>query len=784
MASNGALDSTVTNPNQTVSTYWNHEYPIETYLISVAASNYAQFSDSCGNIPLEYYVYPQHLGMAQSDFQMLPEMIRCYEARYGLYPFEKYGMAEAPIFGGGGAMEHQTMTTLGNGLITGYGGGEIVFCHELAHMWWGDALSLVDWPQMWLSEGFATFSEAVWVEWRYGSGMYRTYVRDAIQNPYMAWENPNNPHPLSNPPMNILFSPLTYEKGGAVLDMLRYTLGDSIFFASLRQYYSDFRYGNVHSDDFQSVCETVSGADLDWFFDQWVHDVGYPTFEYYYAYREVNPDEWEIIFGTYQTQDPPFPIFSTYIDIVIFEGGSWTDIETVWVDSVLEQFTYTYQGGEPTSIVLDPDNWVLGRKIYRSDITAPDFRLEDYQWSTGFLFPDSSADLSFTFMNAGLPAMNLSGSLYSDDLAVSVIQNLYLFGNVGYQTRFSNSSQPLSVSLASGSEPHWAHFHMDFDWTGGSATARFALPVGAPNLLLVDDDGDSAAEEGVRAVLDYLQLVYRDWDVRLSGLPGGMGDYEAVIWYCGHSGSTLSGDEISLLSSYLDSGGRLFISGTNIASELQGTGFLSDYLRLEFASQTSLALVNGVIGDPVGNGMSLLLSSVPPDQDAVNPTNGGIACFNYINNQPCGIRYEGNYRVVTLGFSFDDIRWDLPAMNKPYEVAASALNWLGMQVSGVERETEPCPPGEFRLIGAHPNPFNAETSVSFELPEISEVKLSVYNVQGKLVDKMDLGLMAPGLNEVRWDGEPLSSGIYFYRISGRGQSGRIFSAAGKALLLK
>ncbi len=778
-ASNGNLDSTVTNANQTVTTYWTHDYQIETYLISIAISNYAEFSDSYQGIPLEYYVYPQHLAWAQNDFQPVPEMMRCYIDRYGEYPFEKYGMAEAPIFGGGGGMEHQTMTTLGHSMINGVGGGEFIICHELSHMWWGDAVSLIDWPHMWLNEGFATYSEALWVEWRYGMMSMRSYIQNYIQTYYISWEDPNNPSPMNNPPMSILFSPLTYEKGGAVLHMLRYTLGDSLFFESLHQYYNTYRYGYVNSRDFQTVCETVSGQDLGWFFDQWVRDVGYPSFEYFDACREIAMGEYEITLGLMQTQEPPFPVFSTYIDIGVFSGGTWVDTVQVWVDSVLEVFTFNYQGPEPDSVMLDPFGWTLCRKVHRTDINAPDFQLEDYGWSTEFLYPDSTAELTLSFHNAGLPVTRLMGVLSSSDPEVMVSTNLYDFGDVGYQHRFSTASQPTAVSLGAGAEPHWAPFRMSLHWHGGDAVVDFSLPVGAPNLLLVDDDEDSISEAGVEEVLNYLQLVYREWDTALSGLPGGLSDYEAVIWYCGHGTSTLSAAEIDLLTSYLDSGGRLFISGTNIASELQGNSFLQNYLHLEFSQEVVLALVHGVAGDPVGNGYSLFLSSSPLDQDAVTPAGGGITCYNYIGNLPAAVRYEGSYRTVFFGFAFDDIRWDLGTMNTPNEAVAAVLNWLGMTVSPVESVPQPYAPAEFRLVGAHPNPFNQRSLVSFSLELPCDIRLAVYDIAGREAAVLAEGVFPAGAHRAVWDASGTPSGLYFVKLSVGG-----YSAVEKVVLLK
>ncbi len=764
MASNGQLDSTVVNPNNTKTTYWSHNYPIETYLISIAASSYSQFSDYYNDLPLQYYVYPWHLTAAQNDFQDVPEMIECFELNYSLYPFEKYGMAEAPIFYGGGAMEHQTMTTLGDQIITGMGTGELLIAHELSHMWFGDALSIIDWSHMWLNEGFATYSEAVWVHYRYGWYAFLEYVQNNLQNVYMGWENPSNRHPIYNPPPGYLFSPVEYEKAGSILHMLRYLMGDQTFFDMMQDYFTTYKYGCVSTDDFQEKCEEYYGNSLDWFFQQWIYDEGFPVFEYFTAYESVSPAVWEISTGISQTQDETLPTFKTYIDVSVFNDGEIVYTDTVWIENRYELINFQYTGSEPDSIVLDPNSWILGRKLPQGQISSPLFSITGYQWTSEFLSQGTTDSLVVTCFNNGLGVDNVRGTLTTTDPDLTIPPEDFDFGYAGFMSQFSNINDPIPVVLNSGAVSHWASMEIFFQWDNGDTTIAFMLPVGNPTLFYADDDGGEESDTLMKRALDSLMIVYETWDVIIQGLPQDFSLYEAVVWDCGHSDESLNDFEIDLLSNYLDLQGRLLITGSNIASSLQGNSFLTDYLGADFASQTSMPIINGVIGDPVGGDISLYLLTTENDQDALNAVGTGITCLNYIDNQPAGIRMDAGYKSLLLGFCLGEARWDNPNFNTPADVLYNTFNWFDMtvQITDIGSDNR----GNFSLISAYPNPFNSELTIEFFVDVAGRYSIEVYNILGqRTADICEAGL-SPGRHRVHWDSGDTGSGIYLIKISG------------------
>jgi len=349
----GTLRDVIDNGDGTTTYKWHEQYPITTYLISMAISNYVSFADwyypdSGDSMEVRYWVFPEDSSAAEIDFSETVPMIEAFVDAFMIeYPFleEKYAMSAFPW---GGAMEHQTNTSYGSYLIQGNHHFDTIVAHELAHMWWGDMVTCYDFINIWLNEGFATYSEAIWVESYSGATGLRDYMLDIDHSQGF-------PGSIYDP--DDTFNSTVYEKGGWALHMLRHVVGDSIFFETMRQYGTNtsYFYANATTEDFQNVCEDVSGRDLDWFFTEWIYGENRPNYEYWWV-KEEDQGNWDVHLhiDQVQTNAPPFMM---PIDIELVTASGETTV-VVW-DSLPAQDFHVILSEEPNTLHFDSDAWVL-----------------------------------------------------------------------------------------------------------------------------------------------------------------------------------------------------------------------------------------------------------------------------------------------------------------------------------------------------------------------------------------------------------------------------------------
>jgi aminopeptidase N len=350
--SNGVLQG-VTAAGGKKTFRWRHRYPIVPYYVMAAVSNYRDFRQTFTGrqgeqFPMDYYVFDEHLAAAQQGVADMPQVMGAFSDRFGLYPFraEKYGMTQLGYYG---AIENQTNTIINN-MGTSYFG---VSVHELAHMWFGDMITCRDWHHGWLNEGFATYAEALWAEHTGGRAAYLSYIQNFqfYSGGTLYLQNISDPFGI--------FVSIIYDKGAMVLHMLRGVLGDSLFFRSLSAYAANpsFLYGHATTEDFRGVCESVSGRNLAFFFDQWVYDQYYPA--YGYNWRQ-NTLTGEVTVNVTQTQGSQGrrAVFEMPVRLkLLFQAGGDTTV-TVWNNQQAQ--SYLLPVGRPlTSVQFDPEMWIL-----------------------------------------------------------------------------------------------------------------------------------------------------------------------------------------------------------------------------------------------------------------------------------------------------------------------------------------------------------------------------------------------------------------------------------------
>ena len=337
---------------------WKHNYPIAPYLIHFASSIFTTYSDwyypaTGDSIEIKYHFWPEDTVYAPTAFQHTVDMMYYYDSLYGDYPFERYGMVILHPFYYAG-MEHQTMSSI---YRTGFvGNNYYLMAHEMSHMWWGDMVTCFGWANVWLNEGFATYSDALYREHREN---HQVFINTMIsrRNAYFSSEA-SFPHPIYDPPANHIFNwGHSYCKGSWLCHMIRYLCGDDNTWLNLLATYRDsFAYKDASSDDLNQIMNQVLVDDYDWFFDEWVYDMGYPDYDVVWGKVYESPD-WRLILDITQVQSLGPAVFHMPLPIGV-DYPSGDTIITLAIDQVSHHFEFLL-AQEPIDITIDPETWII-----------------------------------------------------------------------------------------------------------------------------------------------------------------------------------------------------------------------------------------------------------------------------------------------------------------------------------------------------------------------------------------------------------------------------------------
>ena len=361
-------------------THFHHNYPIPSYLICMAVTDYAVYNQTGGTAPNQYpivnYIYPENLTpTVQNQLAQTPLILNLFENLFEIYPFhnEKYGHAQ---FGWGGGMEHTTVSFMGS-----FGRGLIA--HEMAHQWFGDKITCGTWKDIWLNEGFATYLASMVIENFDGQAAFtadKTNMIHAITSISNGAVYLTDAEALN---VNRIFSQrLTYYKGAMVLHMLRFKLGDTLFFQALKNYLADsnLAYKYAVTADLQTHLEAAYGSSLAEFFNDWVYGQGYPT----YSIAVQNNFNGTVALTVNQTQsDPSVPFFEIPVPVRVF-GASGEQMDLVLNHNFNGE---TFVKNVPfvvTSVVFDPNKDLISKN---SSVTlaTDNFKLEGMK-----LYPNPS----------------------------------------------------------------------------------------------------------------------------------------------------------------------------------------------------------------------------------------------------------------------------------------------------------------------------------------------------------------------------------------------------------
>lgn len=376
--SNGSLLSVRPDPAKKTKTWhWKMDQPFSSYLVSIIVGEYAEVKDLYKNIPVVSYVYRDQVEEGRASFGKLPKMVAYFSEKTGFdYPYSKYVQTMVRDFGG--AMENITATTMTDTAVYDKRAlldvsSDDIVAHELAHSWFGNSLTCRDWGELWLNESFATLMEAIWTEHDRGRDDYLYDIYQDQETYFQSWSQGIR-RPISTrryPDPDSVFDAYAYHRGGAVLNMLRFVLGDEMFWKAINHYVKKHQYQTVETQNLVVAIEEATGQNLQWFFDEWIYRMGHPEFEIASSFDEGTKT---LKLKVKQTQSPDdkrswyaSPDFFTMpVDIAI-TTASGEKINRVWIDRPQKEFSITLDS-KPLIINFDRGNHIIKRvKFERSD---------------------------------------------------------------------------------------------------------------------------------------------------------------------------------------------------------------------------------------------------------------------------------------------------------------------------------------------------------------------------------------------------------------------------------
>ncbi len=766
VACNGLRSSIIDNGNGTKTHNWVGSNPMATYLVCFTAAPYVEINQTAGSIPIQNFVLSNQYNNALTDFSTLPSILQYYSSLFGSYPFEKYGNATVNMTTYG-AMEHQTMTTLGMQYITGNHSGELTIAHELAHSWFGNCVTPLSYKDVWLSEGFATYSEFLWMHERDGWQAACNYMQNDIHQYYINWEtgNANLPNIIYDPPFNYYFYPQSYEKAASVLHMLRLKIGDAAFFQVLQNWVNIYHNGNGVTAEFQALAEQISGQDLHQFFRQWIYSRGIPSASYILMLNE-NSNQAKIIAETTCSTGTEFTLDIPLQTTGLAAGDSLVIIADP--DGYSNLFSLASGVGTYQVNNIDPQHWNLCRQYTALDINftqcLPSNHSIYLSWEpflqltnlTGYMiYRRTENETEFTCLT--------SNPLLQTDYLDNEVQN-------GIRYYYQVKAADAEGFLTMGSNiMNAAPVAFPFDW----------------GMLVVDEtkDGngtnispdDAAVDNFYAAAIN--PLPYANWDCATLGLPSldTLSHYPLVLWHADDYAQNLIGGCLDVLSSYLLGNGKLVISGWKTpavftpnftASFLPNTDLIYDsgaVLISVFSENYPELQVDQTKLISVWNGMLPMIYTFNTEATVLytaNMTEGANG-----NGLPACLRYDNHGTLILFGFPLYYMQAD--------GVRALLQQLLPELYPVLAAEDYNLVPAALQ-INLYPNPCRNLLNLNFSAKIPPEAKLQIFNSKGKKIASLNPGKFLKADNNLQWklaceNGNSLPAGIYFLRYSDRRQ---------------
>jgi aminopeptidase N len=389
--SNGVLVSATKNTDGTRTDYYKMDKPHAPYLFMMAVGEFAKVSDTWRGIPVNYYVEAKYEKDARDIFPYTTEMLEFFSTKLNYpFPWPSYSQIIVRDYVSG-AMENTTAVIFGDflqqnkrSLLDGHWTNEKIVAHEMFHHWFGDLVTCESWSNLTLNEGFANYSEYLWLEHKHGREEADNHLAEEHEGYFTSQLDGGHP-PIHYHYNNRedMFDAVSYNKGGSILHMLRKYLGDEAFFGGLSAYLKKNEYTDVESAELRMALEEVSGEDLNWFFDQWYLKGGAPTLETSYAYEASTKTAVVTVKQTHLPASPDQPYvyeLPVFIDLYAKDGSRKR--ESVRVTKREQEFRFVV-AEKPLVINFDAEKVLVCKK---TDTHTPD------EWAALFQYGPLYAD--------------------------------------------------------------------------------------------------------------------------------------------------------------------------------------------------------------------------------------------------------------------------------------------------------------------------------------------------------------------------------------------------------
>lgn len=407
--SNGILVKQKKNTDGTRTDTWKMDMPHAPYLMMMAVGEFSIVKDSYKGKEVSYYVEKEYAPVARQIFGLTPEMIAFYSRITGVdYPWPKYAQVVCREFGG--AMENTTATIHSEEAqqdarqLLDENSWETTIAHELFHMWFGDYVTTESWSNITLNESFADVSETLWEEYKYGkdAGDERNY--NGMQNYLQSGSEKKDLVRFYYKDKQQVFDPVSYKKGGRILIMLRYYVGDSAFYKSLNLYLRTKKFQSAEAQELRLAFEEVTGEDLNWYWNQWYYGSGHPKLDISYEYV---PDGKSVKVFISQTQ--PGKVFRFRIAVDIYQGAEKKRYYE-WVEQAADTLTFA-TASKPDLVNVDGEKVLLCEK---TDHKTIDNYVFQYTYAGSYVDRREAIDYAAAKQREDPKALNLLKTALND----------------------------------------------------------------------------------------------------------------------------------------------------------------------------------------------------------------------------------------------------------------------------------------------------------------------------------------------------------------------------------